>query len=398
MLRYAALAALPVLLVLSCIALSRVSGGLAVSNLSKTKASLDQYEKRGLLKSALFDDKADYTWPRVSFQFGSDTSIDEFVAKADAAAAAKGGPRALSLPLLEFTNQVGLLFTKDTPFKGKFQVNLPPREDFVNLYVLDSDPDGIAKHFDNNCEYIGYYNAIICDAGLFKTYFSIIDRIGATYDIVTVNSVTKKVVPIEGKQLDVVKNVIKQSIVVWVLAHEIGHSILHKDAVLRDNSTLHFDLEYNKYEEQADAFVAKGLIDDNPLATSYWLGTGEFVHQEFRRIYREKARKEQGSISGIDTRDFVLGNKIVVSYSRYNVPMLLRAVRIINQILEVAPEIDRTGFYKIVAGNITLVRASPDRTGFWLMFGAVCLLACVVLVVLFRSARPAARSTDVGDI
>lgn len=391
MLRFAALAVLPVLVVLSCVALSRVSGGLAVSNLSKVKASLDRYEKRGVLKSSLFDDKPNYTWPRVSFQFGSDTSIDQFVAKADAAAAVKGGPKALSLPLLAFTNQVGLLFTKGTPFEGKFQVNLPPKEDSISLYVLDSDPDGIARHFDNNCEYIGYYNAIICDAGLFKTYFSMIDRISSTYDIVTVNRVTKKVVPIEGEQLDLVKNVIKQSILVWVLAHEIGHAVLHKDVVLRDSSTLHFDLQYNKYEEQADAFVAKGLIDDNPLATSYWLGTGEFVHQEFRRIYREDARKEQGQIPGIDSRNFVLENKIVVSYSRYNVPMLLRAVRIINQILEIAPEIDRTGFYKVVAGNITLVRASPDRTGFWLMFGAVGLLACVVIVVLFRNERPAAR-------
>jgi hypothetical protein len=393
--RLVALAAFPLLLVLCCVALSRISGGTAVSDSSKVHAALQRYESVGLFKSSQFSDRADFTWPKFAITFPAGVDLDQFLARVDAAEAKHAGPEFVQLPFVEFANQIGLLFTRGTQFEGKFQVNRAPKEDFVNLYVLDNDPNGLAKHFSKNCEYVGYYNAIICDAALFKYYFSIIDAISATYDITSVNTVTREEIPIKGEQLDDVKKLIKQSIVVWVLGHEIGHSVLHKDVLLHDHVRLHFDSEYNRYEQEADGFVADGLIRDAPLATAYWVAGGEFIQQEFRRIYREQARKGDPAILQIDSRDFVLKNKIPISYSKYTVPMILRAVRIVNRMLDAAPQIDSTGFYKRVDANIQPIVLSPDRYWFWLLFGITCLLGCAVLVSLFWSLKQQGKISDV---
>jgi len=129
------------------------------------------------------------------------------------------------------------------------------------------------------------------------------------------------------------------------------------------------------------------LISDWPLASRFWVSTGEFVHQEFRRIYREQASKSDGGLSTIDLQDFVLENKIVVPYSKYNVPMLLRAVRIVNKLLEAVPKIDNTGYYQEVADNMKVVTASPDKRAFWLFFGAVSLLGCAVPAYLLLNEK-----------
>ena len=389
--------AVAVLLLLCSIMISQLSGGTTVSSSSKVRASLQRYEQLGLFRPSLFDASSGFLWPKIAFDYGVNMSIDEVVKRMEAAQSKHVGPNEIDLSFAEFANQVGLLFTKGTKFEGKFQLNRAPRDDFINLYILDDDPEKIAKHFRRNCEYIGYYNAIICDAQLFKMYFAFVDAIQKTYDIAVYDRVTRTRKPIEGNDLSEVKSGIKLSIVVWVLGHEIGHALFHKDILLRENIGLHFDFEYNKYEQEADGFVAQGLIGDWPLATKFWISTGEFVHQEFRRIYREQAPKDDSAISTIDSQDFVIENEIAVPYSKYHVPMILRAVRIVNKLIEAVPKIDSTGYYRAVADNMNVVIVSPDRHIFWLLFAGASLLGCAGLVYLLLSETRQRRSTPNVD-
>src|SRR5262245_2562232 len=379
---------LPIALLLCSILISRVAGVMSLSDNSKVRRSLQSYEGLGLFKPSLFDQYSDFIWSKRAFTFPAGGNLEQMLESVDKGFKERpeNGPEVLNLSFVQFIEQVGLLFVNRTNFAGKFQVNRPPIDDHVNLYLIDSDPGMVSKHFTNNCEYIGYYNSIICDTNLFKTYFAFIEGIKTTYDIVNVDYRSRSLIPLEGEALRKVKQLIRQSILIWVLGHEIGHATLHKNIVIKDNRRLHFDLEYNNYEKEADGFVAETLVNDIPVATNFWVTTGEFIHQEFRRWYREHAGGYK-IFDGIYSREFVLNHKLEVTYNKYNVPLLLRATRIINRLLDIAPEIDSTGFYKRVSDNITTVNLSPSReASLWITSG-LFICGCIVLVYLLGNGR-----------
>jgi hypothetical protein len=255
------------------------------------------------------------------------------------------------------------------------QLNKTPKEDYINIYILNDDPDVIAKNFKQNCEYIGHYNSIVCDSELFERYFSFIDQISKTYDILKIDTEKRKVVPIEGQELGPVRQLIKQAMLIWILGHEIGHSILHKNIVIKSGTRLHFDLDYNEYEKEADKFVAVKLAQDLPLASNFWVNTGEFIHQEYRRIFRLKS-SDPWKLREIESRDFVLNSSLTVSYNKYNVPLLLRATRVLTTLLELNPQVDSTGYYHRVSGNIASTNLSPNRHTVLLVSGGFFALSC----------------------
>ena len=295
-----ALAILPVLLVIGCILLGRATGAATFSNSSKVQATLERYRKTGLFQSSLFETNPGFFWPKHALSFPVGQGLEKVAKAFQDQKSSLSGPNVAELSTREFIQQTGLLFAKGTQFEGKFQVNDVPKSDFINLYILDRDPDRVAKYFTRNCEYIGYYNSIICDSDLFKAYFAFVDAIKRTYDIVRRDAKTGEELPSDAETLAISKILIKESILVWILAHEVGHAVLHKDVLLRDNVPLHFDLEYNRYEQQADSFVADKVISDWPLATNFWLGAGEFAQQEFRRIYRSRAGRNDAAMSQIE--------------------------------------------------------------------------------------------------
>jgi len=67
-------------------------------------------------------------------------------------------------------------FVRGTPFEEKVTVNQQPLEDHVNIYFLREDPEHLTPRFRENCCYIGYQNAILCDANFIASVFNSLER------------------------------------------------------------------------------------------------------------------------------------------------------------------------------------------------------------------------------
>jgi hypothetical protein len=318
--------------------------------------SLTEYASPELVKKSNFDQYGDFNLALQAVTFPAGSSVDELIKRLDEQIPESQRSSAnLKLTFIKYIEQVGLLFASGSRFDGKVQVNLPPRSDFINIYLIDEDRARLVQNFNSNCVYIGYLNAIVCDVRFFKKYFSFIDGISKIYDIVLTDITTRAQVPIEGQLLEKVRLYMKQSFIVWVLGHEIGHAILHKDVVLARRRQLHFDLDYDEYEVAADTFAAEKLAPNTALASNFSIASGEFIHQEYRRLYRESFYDG----SDMDSRDFIMNNSLVVNYDRYRVPVLLRAIRVVNRLGEVNHSVDGTGYFGGLEKNITTISFSP---------------------------------------
>jgi hypothetical protein len=229
---------------------------------------------------------------------------------------------------------------------------------------------------------------VICDVNLFLDRFKEIGGYDKAYDISAFNVKTQRWIDWKTDDADNIKQAIRQSLIIWVLGHEIGHAVLHKNIVLTNKTPLHFDLEYNKYEIQADSFVADQLSKSPAVASEFANTTGEFIQHEYRKLYGQTRAKQ--SVPGADTeeKDFPINFKILVNYSRYNVPLLLRSARIITSLLNQAPDIDNTGYYQSVASNISVGKPiSTNMFLFWtVLFGAV-LTAVLIVAVLNKTKK-----------
>jgi len=168
---------------------------------------------------------------------------------------------------------------------------------------------------------------------------------------------------------------------IWILGHEIGHAVLHKQYVL-SRGPLHFNLEYNELEKQADLFVAEKLSRNEPLASQFWTTTGEFIQHEYRRLYPLSA-------SNVDPNDseFVINHPLVVTYNKYNIPIILRAVRIVNRLLDVNTNIDSTEYYPAVEANITVKEDLAVGIPVWIGVAATAALALICIVFFFWHGR-----------
>src|SRR5450755_3520064 len=137
------LLAVSVLLLICCIVLGEISGSTTASTSSTVLASMQRYEKQGLFEPSLFTPSPTFSWPNLAFEFKVSMTVDQIIKEMEAARSKLVGPETSDLSFVELVNKIGLLFTKGTKFDGKFQLNKVPKEDFINLYILDDDPQKI---------------------------------------------------------------------------------------------------------------------------------------------------------------------------------------------------------------------------------------------------------------
>ena len=83
----------------------------------------------------------------------------------------------------EFLLEIVSIFTKNTPYSGNVRLNDPPALGSLNIYFLSSDPERLVTYFTNNCAYIGWGNAIICDGNFVKKQLDSLTKLDEFYNI-----------------------------------------------------------------------------------------------------------------------------------------------------------------------------------------------------------------------
>lgn len=265
------------------------------------------------------------------------------------------------ISFVELTRYVALEFVKGTPYENKVQINQEPLSDFINIYFLDKDPKNLSPNFYNNCSYIGYQNAILCDANFIEKFMLDLDSITRLYDVFVLQfnqNGAYRGSTVDTNSVKIIKKYIRENFIIWILGHEIAHAILHRGQIINeDENSLHFNLHYNNIERQADSLVTKCVSPNSPLGIRFKLLLGEFIQQEFRRLVLNKNSYRNSDIDAGE--DFQISEKdslkITIGYSQ--VPIMLRSLRLMNTIYENNIEINSTASYGIIDTNIYIMNS-----------------------------------------
>ena len=256
-----------------------------------------------------------------------------------------------------------------TKFEEKININGVPVKDHINIYFLTKDERGLSRQFSDNCTFVGYYRAVLCDIHLIETLFDRIDSIEEIYDIaiIRLDEHTGEVVRIERPDISsdtdqrkVFLSLMKASVLTWVLGHEIGHAILHYELVKDEERQFHFDMAYSKEEEEADLFLSEQAAKEDGRGAEMATMLGEFIEQEFRRHYVEERYAGNTRYMSDEDRNrlrdvnFPLHYKIKLKQHRYRIPLLLRALHVKKALLTIAPQHGIIERYVQIEANIEI--------------------------------------------
>jgi hypothetical protein len=178
--------------------------------------------------------------------------------------------------------------------------NGPISDDAVNIFLIQRDPHGAFASIRNNCAYVGHSkNLILCDADFLhelqdekwrhtlrrqnqKELDDLSARIAKNHGDSDSTSQTDW-----ASVLGYWNQIDNRQLIIWVLAHEMGH-------LARDDSRRHFifpsesrdlliqafDSRYSQIEVQADHFALEALGDDplliQPLRTALETAVNRF--------------------------------------------------------------------------------------------------------------------------
>lgn len=263
-----------------------------------------------------------------------------------------------TLSFLDYIRLVALEFARGTRFDGKVTVNDTPSANFLNIYFLKSDPLHLTSSF-KDCSSIGYDNAIICNAGFFESLLRRVDEYEVIHDVVVLRVEDPGSFRFNirlPENIAIVKKYVKQCIVVWLLGHEIAHAVLHRDHIsgLRDQE-VHFAGMRNEVEKEADTYVARVADSLLPTHVQFSLMLGEFIHQEFRRIYLEDNPTDGLDAESEAQHDFFRDRRITLDVSQGSYPLILRALHIKKSLDEDRPELVDCATYGIDNSQIFLL-------------------------------------------
>ncbi|MFJ4193484.1 ImmA/IrrE family metallo-endopeptidase [Pseudomonas sp. NPDC089534] len=257
------------------------------------------------------------------------------------------------LSFKEYVTALASRMTANSVFNGRVSVNEVPQKNQLNILFLSSDPDHILTGFENiSCAFTGTSNVVLCNS---KTVSRILDDFDhasenfstaiATFDSsgsLTIDSLANG---------DILKQLLKQNFLTWLLGHEIGHVILHGNKVSSGSRPLHFDFVYDAKEREADAFVVHAVRADNTLQAAFPVILLEFIEQRYHKIYQE----QYGSSAMVFPARNLPAEIISITATSYSMPLLVRAMRLMDQSIHDNPKALNQATYSVIDGRLAYV-------------------------------------------
>jgi len=324
--------------------------------------TLRTYNNQGLLRNSLIDNpERNFPVTRQSLDIGNKTLGQ--VKQEVAAMVASGRPIEESLTFREFVTEIAKAYLNGTSFEEKVTVNDLPQKGYVNIYFLDADPNHISPRFERSCLYTGHLNMVVCDTRFITELLQNVDQVDYLYDLVILRF-GKSGIPYQPMftdyKIDFARRYMKTALITWVIGHELAHALLHKKRVVNDGP-LHFNLQYDPVEKEADEFVARKLAGDPLLGIRFKPMLGEFIQQEVKRIYFPEEYKKPIN-DPTKVIELIPSKPIDARYSRFDVPLTLRAIQMVLAMYDVDPQINDRASYGVIESDVALLHSLALRT------------------------------------
>lgn len=338
---------------------TRSSSHLKTESLLRT---FDKYQREGLLNSPLLQlNKWKFTIPHYYVEIRGERTFGEVTADVRDIMAERGqliADLADTVSFSEFVTHIAHAFLRGSRLEGKSTINSVPEEDHLNIVFLERDPGMVSSFFDHaTCTYLGEMNLIVCNAGRIASLLDKLSGINENYSVAmsvfdkgnadsfTVNFATN---------LDVLQQYLQQNLLTWIIGHEIGHALLHNDWVEEKRLGLHFSVQYNDMEREADAFVSQIVLSDVPIGANFSTMLLEYIEHEFR----EEHFRQRGEYSNIDPANNLPPEPLIFDASSGDPPpLVLRAVRVMRELLVADPAVLDRAHYTEIGGFISYVHS-----------------------------------------
>lgn len=258
--------------------------------------------------------------------------------------------------LLSFKEYVTALASRmaaNSVFNGRVTVNEIPQKNHLNILFLSSDPDNLLTGFEDiSCAFTGTSNVVLCNSKTVSRTLDDFDRASENFStaIATIDSDGSLTINSLANGA-ILKQLLKQNFLTWLLGHEIGHVILHGNKVNSDSRPLHFDFVYDDKEREADAFVVHAVRADNTLQAAFPVILLEFIEQRYHKIYQE----QYGSSAMVFPARNSPAEQISITATSYSMPLLVRAMRLMDQSIHDNPKALNQATYSVIDGKLAYV-------------------------------------------
>ncbi|MBY3081847.1 MULTISPECIES: ImmA/IrrE family metallo-endopeptidase [Rhizobium] len=231
---------------------------------------------------------------------------------------------------------------------------------FIDPLKLD-DPRQLAN---STCTYLGFADIVVCNAALVRAALEDISKISRSQSLALnycdgecPNSFR---VDLLGN-LDDLHSLMRQNFLIWLIGHEIGHALKHRDWAINSQQPLHFLGRYDPREAEADQFVGETVDRVPALKASFAPLLLEYVDQRFLALYRER----EGSLDMVVPAQNQPERPLQLDRDPQAM-LLMRALGMITTIVESDPEALGQIYLRPIGSDLGFVNSfkSPDYVTF----------------------------------